>query len=68
VDRLSDKVVPKLTAAIGDEMDSHSVTNREGVTMRKPTRPTKRRKPRRFFPGSNLALEDIELPELEDWM
>jgi hypothetical protein len=26
------------------------------------------RKPRRFFPGSNLALEDIELPELEDWM
>jgi hypothetical protein len=36
--------------------------------MRK-NRPTKRsRKPRRFFPGSNLALEDIELPELEDWM
>lgn len=35
--------------------------------MRKLHRPMKR-KPRRFFPGSNLALDEIELPELEDWM
>jgi hypothetical protein len=33
--------------------------------MRK-RRPIKRK--RRFFPGSNLAFDETELPELEDWM
>ncbi len=37
--------------------------------MRNPRRrPTRRSKPRRFFPGANVAIDDIDLPELEDWM
>ena len=35
------------------------------MTMRKPK---PRRKPRRFFPGANVAIDDIDLPELEEWM
>jgi hypothetical protein len=23
---------------------------------------------RAFFPGANVAIDDIDLPELEDWM
>lgn len=36
--------------------------------MRRVRRPLKRVRRRRFFPGSNLAIDDIELPELEEWM
>jgi hypothetical protein len=34
--------------------------------MRKRIKRT--RKPRRFFPGSNLAFDEVEFLELEDWM
>jgi hypothetical protein len=30
--------------------------------------PIKRPRKRRFFPGSNLAFDEIEFLELEDWM
>jgi hypothetical protein len=36
--------------------------------MRKTRRRPIKRKPRRFFPGANVAIDDIDLPELEDWM
>jgi hypothetical protein len=34
--------------------------------MRKTRRQIRRK--RRFFPGSNVAIDEIEVPELEDWM
>jgi hypothetical protein len=34
--------------------------------MRKTRRQIKRK--RRFFPGSNVAIDEIEVTELEDWM
>ena len=37
--------------------------------MRRFPRPPRRvRRPRRFFPGSNIAIDETDTPELEDWM